>query len=251
MNPATPKLRNPPIVEAVLDIDCDTPPNVELQALEESARERFHDQYPKSRKQFSHEVQFEAKPEALSSLSARHAIQALQFLTNDEKQLVQVRAQGFSFNRLAPYSNLDDYLREIERTWRLYVEVAEPIMTRLVRLRYINRITLPTEAGKVDLDDFLKIGPRSADQETLSLTGFLIQQSAVEKESHHQVSLTLHSRSPENELLPVILDIAVAHPVEVAPSDWEAIHETMKSLRRLKNRIFLNTLTDKCMQLFQ
>ncbi len=30
----------------------------------------------------------------------------MQFLTEDEKQLIQFRPNGFSFNRLAPYGSL-------------------------------------------------------------------------------------------------------------------------------------------------
>jgi uncharacterized protein (TIGR04255 family) len=251
MNAATPKLRNAPIVEAVLDIDCDMPAGVELAALLEPARESFGDRYPKLRKRFSHELEIEANEAALSRLSTRHAIQALQFYQDDEKQLVQVRTQGFSFNRLAPYSTLDEYLPEIERTWRLYVEVAAPVVTRVIRLRYINRILVPMEGGKVDLDDFLTIGPRVADEEVLELTGFFIQQNAVEKDTRHQVSLTLTSEAPETGKLPVILNIVVASPLEDEPRNWAAIHETIGSLRRLKNQIFGNTLTAKCIQIFQ
>lgn len=251
MNTEAPKLRHPPIVEAVLDIDCDTPPDAELAELEEPARERLGDRYPKARRRVSHEVTLQGTGEALSSLSTRHGLQALQFLTDDEKQLVQLRAQGFSFNRLAPYSSLDDYLPEIERTWRQYVELAGPVTTRQVRLRYINRIALPMEAGQVDLDTFLRIGPRLPDVETLLLTDFLVQQNAVERGSEHHVNLTVRSLSSENEMLPVILDITAAQPLEVSPEDWSAIDETVKSLRRLKNRVFRNTLTERCMQLFQ
>jgi uncharacterized protein (TIGR04255 family) len=251
MNADTPKLRNAPIVEAVLDIDCDTPPGVELATLEELALERFREHYPKMRKRYFHEFEIESKAEALSKLSTRHAIQALQFIADDEKQLVQVRAQGFSFNRLAPYSTLDAYLPEIERTWRLYVEVAAPVVTRLVRLRYINRIPLPMEAGKVDLDEFLTIGPRMANETALKLTGFLIQQNAVETDTGHQVSLVLTAQAPEDGKLPVILDIGVASPLRSEPADWSAIRQTVDSLRRLKNQIFMNTLTDRCLQIFQ
>lgn len=251
MNSATPKLRHAPIVEAVLDIDCDTPPGIELAALEEPARERFRDQYPKLRKRYFHEFEIESKAEALSKLSTRHAIQALQFIADDEKQLVQVRTQGFSFNRLAPYSTLDEYLPEIERTWGLYVEVAAPVITRVVRLRYINRMLIPMEAGKVDLDRFLTIGPRVANEEALDLTGFLIQQNAVEKDTRHQVSLTLTAEAQETGKLPVILDIGVASPLEDDPRNWAAIHQTVTSLRRLKNQVFGNTLTPECIQIFQ
>ena len=129
------QLLKAPIIEAVLDIDCDLPPAFDLAALETSSRERFRDQYPKLRKLFMQEHTIQAKPDALPTMSVRHATQSLQFLHEDERQLVQVRAQGFSFNRLAPYTSLDSYLPEIERTWRLFVSIAAPVQIRTVRLR--------------------------------------------------------------------------------------------------------------------
>lgn len=251
MNAATLKLRNAPIVEAVLDVDCNFRSDFNLAGMEEAARERFRDQYPKVRKQFLQELKVEGDAEALSALSARRAVQALQLLQEDEKQLIQVRVQGFSFNRLAPYSTLDDYLPEIERTWRLYVELTAPMETRVVRLRYINRMLLPMEAGDVVLEDYLKISPRVADARTLKLTGFLIQQSAVEIGTEHEINLVLTAQRPENEKLPVILDITVANPLRGEPENWPAVRQAIDSLRRLKNRLFRRTLKDKCLKLFQ
>lgn len=86
------------------------------------------------------------------------AIQALQFLQDDEKQLVQVRAQGFSFNRLASYTTLDDYLAEIQSVWELFTGLASPVQIRTIRLRYINRILLPLTNGSVELEDYFEIG---------------------------------------------------------------------------------------------
>lgn len=170
---------------------------------------------------------------------------------DDEKQLVQVRAEGFSFNRLAPYTTLDDYLPEIERTWGLYVRLVSPVQIRVIRLRYINRILIPLTANSVNLDDFLKIGPRLPDEDGLVLSGFLSQQAAVEKDTGHQVNLVLTAQLPENEKLPVILDITVASPAAAEPANWSNILSIIGSLRSLKNRIFVNTLTSKCIELFQ
>jgi uncharacterized protein (TIGR04255 family) len=246
-----PRFRNAPIVEAVFDVDCDLPPGFDLAALETAARTQFEAQYPKFRAQFLQEHKIETTQDAPPKMSTRLAVQVFQFLQDDEKQLVQVRAQGFSFNRLAPYSSLDDYLPEIERTWRLYVGLVSPIQIRVIRLRYINRILLPMTAGTVDLDDFLKIGPRLPDEDRLILSGFLNQQAAVEKDTGHQVNLVLTTQPPEREKLPVILDITVASTTTAKPADWASILPLIGSLRSLKNRIFLNTLTPKCIELFQ
>jgi len=196
------------------------------------------------------ELRIEAAGAAHPRTSTHSALQAFQYLHEDEKQLVQLRPQGFSFNRLAPYTSFDDYLPEIERTWRSYVELAAPVLVRVIRLRYINRILLPLAASSIDLDEFLKIGPKLP-YEGLVLYGFLTQQVAFEKATRHQVNLVLTTQQPVSEKLPVILDISVWSEELLNPRDWPKIGEVIGSLRTLKNRIFFNTLTTKCIKLLQ
>jgi uncharacterized protein (TIGR04255 family) len=245
------RLPNAPIVEAVLDIGCDMPPAFDLAALERPSRDRFRDQYPKLRMQFIHETKIETHPDATPQMSVRHGIQAFQFLHADEKQLVQLRAQGFSFNRLAPYTSLDDYLPEIERTWQLFVGLASPVQIRVVQLRYINRILLPTVAGRVQLTDYLKIGPRLPDEDRLAFVGFLNQHAAVETDTGNQANIVLTTQPQENDKLPIIFDNCVASAGTAEPEDWPWILARILSLRALKNRIFGNTLTERCLNLFQ
>jgi uncharacterized protein (TIGR04255 family) len=118
-------------------------------------------------------------------------------------------------------------------------------------LRYINRILIPMTANTIDLDEFLKIGPRLPDEDRLVLSGFLSQQAAVEKETGHQVNLVLTAQLPTKEKLPVIFDITVASLATVEPTDWSNILRLIRLLRLLKNRLFANTLTAKCIELFQ
>lgn len=246
------KLRNPPIVEAVFDVDCDLPPGLDLGALKAPALARFGDQYPKFQTQFMQQHTIETKADAPPSMSTHVAVQALQFRHEDEKQIVQVRAQGFSFNRLAPYTSLDDYLPEIERTWRLYVDLVSPVQIRTIRLRYINRILLPVATSEVDLDEFFKIGPRLPDREGLVLHGFLSQQSASERDTGLHTSLVLAAERATNENLPVIFDITVEKPdIKTEPADWSKMRPILNALRNLKNRIFENSLTVKCIEMFQ
>ena len=246
------ELRHPPIVEAVLDFDCDLPPTQDLVALEAAAQELLKDEYPSNDRQWLQEHRIEAKPDAsTTSVSSRHAVQALRFYMADGKQLVQIRALGYSFNRLAPYAALDDYLPEIERTWRLYVDLAKPSQVRQVRLRYINRILLPMPSGRIDLDDYLKLGPRLPDEDNLTFTGFFNQYTAVEAATGLQVNVTLTVQSPENEKLPIIFDNGVISDAMAPPESWAILLQRIMAMRALKNRVFRNTLTDKCLELFQ
>lgn len=245
------KLAKAPIVEAVLDIDCDMPPAFEVSALERPAREAFKAAYPKFRSQFLEQHRFEAKPDEPSTHSTRRGIQAFRFLHDDEKQLVQVRAQGFSFNRLAPYTSLDDYLPEIQRTWELFRGIASPNKVLVIRLRYINRFLIPFTDGKLLLGDYIKNSPQLPENSNLIFAGFLNQHLAIEVGTGHEANIILTGQPPENEKLPIIFDNCVAGTGPVMPEDWPWILQKILSLRDLKNRIFKNTLTPQCLNLFQ
>ena len=184
-------------------------------------------------------------------MSVRGALAAFQFLQTDEKQLVQVRTQGFSFNRLAPYTGFDEMLAEVERTWRLYVKIASPVQVRVIRLRYINRILLPLTDGRVDLDEYLKVGPKLPDEERLAFGGFLNQQVATEKGTGHQAVTVLTTQPVEGDKLPLIFDNSVTASEPREPTDWPSILQNIQSLRDLKNHIFERTLTAKCLNLFR
>jgi len=245
------QLPHAPIVEAVIDIDCDYPPGSIVTAFEEAARGALADRYPKVRAQFLQEHQFVNPAHGEPQHTVRQSVHALQFRTEDEKQIIQVRAPGFSFNRLAPYSSLDDYLPEIERTWALFVNITKPIQVRKISARYINRILLPSEGQRLKLDDYLKICPRLPEQERLRFTGFLSQQSALENETQNHVNTVLTCQPPEGDKLPLIFDIETFHVGPSDPGNWQEIQARIASLRSLKNRVFKNTLTDKCLNLFQ
>jgi len=245
------QLAHAPIVEAVLDIDCDMPTDFDLAGLETTAQDKFHAQYPKSRRQYRQHHQIQRKAEETKVQSTEPALHALRFLQEDEKQLVQIRTQGFSFNRLTPYSSLDDYLPEIRRTWELYIGLVKPIQTRAIRLRYINRILLPSKDSCIEINDYIKIGPRLPDENHLWMGSFVNQYTAIEKETEHEVVIVLSSQPWEDDKFPVIFDNGASGMIVTEPDDWSALLAVIQSLRRLKNRIFQETLTPICLDLFR
>ncbi|MDZ4760964.1 MAG: TIGR04255 family protein [Alphaproteobacteria bacterium] len=251
MTAETVRLKSPPIVEAVVDIDCDLPPSLDLAALEPVATDRLKDGYPLARKQYLQQMQFEAKGEEPPKFSTKQGLQGLQFFSADEKQLVQIRAQGYSLNRLAPYSGFDDYLPEIERTWRIFVDLTKPVVVRQLRLRYINRILLPLVDGRVELDDYLNGIPSLPDESNLGFSGFFIQQSAFELGTDNHVNISIATQPPADQVLPVILDIDAYYACSLDSGAWGAIAERLISLRGLKNSVFRHSLTEKCLSLFQ
>jgi len=251
MNHSEFKLSNPPIVEAILDIECDLQPGQQLTELQEQAGKAFQDYYPKFSLQRVQEHKIEAKSDAPPQISFYDGLRALQFFSDDGKQLVQVRGQGYSFNRLAPYTSLDDYLPEIERTWKLYLDLVSPVQIRSIRLRYINRILLPMQKGQVEMDEYFLVASRLLEEDKFNFTGFLNQHAAVEIETGNQINIILTAQQPEENRLPVIFDNTIVAPRAVEPGNWPEILATIDVLRDLKNRIFRKTLTQPCLDLFQ
>jgi uncharacterized protein (TIGR04255 family) len=251
MKEASLALSAAPIIEAVIEIDCDMPANLDIDALNTRAVALLADKYPKSRRRLLSEHVITGAAEGSLAVNSRPALQALQYLSADEKQIVQFRPSGFTFNRLAPYGNLDEYLPEIERTWKLFVNAAQPVLCRTLRLRYINRIHLPLTEGRVELNDYLEVAPPLVDEQRLAFAGFFSQQSVIESATGNQANIVMATQPPGDRDLPIVFDIEATKEIACEPADWDVISGKIASLRDLKNLVFSNSLTKKCLNLFQ
>jgi uncharacterized protein (TIGR04255 family) len=245
------KLRKAPIVEAILDIDCDMRPDFDFEGAVNSAADSFKHSYPVQRARHFAEHQIKQDGTTDPQVSIRGGIDASQFFAEDEKQLVQLRRQGFSFNRLTPYTSLDDYLKEMERTWAIYADVVRPLTIRAIRLRYINRIMLPLEDSGLELDHYLRFGPRTPAGSRLTLSNFMNRNSVIDHETGHQATVMLASEQPEANKLPMIFDITTTCASSPDSLEWREVEPILQSLRELKNYLFEGTLTNHCLELFQ
>lgn len=239
------KLNNPPIIEAVLDIDCEFKSPLDIKDIEAEASKLLAKQYPKKRAIFLQNHKFEP-----NEYSVKSGLTAYQFLKNDEKQLVQYRTEGFSFNRLAPYTSLDDYLPQIKKHWEIFRKLTNPIQIKAIRLRYINRFFLPLRSGEVKVGEYLAVSPLTADRERLVLLGFMDQYIALDKKTKNQVRSVITHQLADNDKLPVIFDNSVIAPFSGNPENWNQIRKKIIELRELKNHVFQKTLTKKCLKLF-
>jgi len=253
MHREKPDLKRSPIVEAIIDIDCDMPPDYIVGSQINMAETVFGQNYPKTEKRFQHiqgfASQFDDSPK-IKTLEPRISIIALALKNTEENQIVQIRQNGFSFNRLTPYSSLDDYFPEIERTWTLFSEHFSPLSIRRIGLRYINRIILPLENRKLDMDQFFNVGPRLPGDSPLKFVGFFHQQQLIEPDTENRANVILTTQPVNSDEMPLIFDIGTTKEVEYEHFDWNDILTVIKSLRNLKNHIFFDSLTKEGICLF-
>lgn len=243
-------LTNAPIIEAIFDIHCDLPPVADISELQGRAERALSPSYPRVHRAVVQRHEFRAEAEKRPQVAVRKFVGALQFRSEDEKQIVQLRPEGFSFNRLAPYSSLDEYLPEVERTWLIFRDVAQPIQVRRIGLRFINRLLLPLVERRLALGTYLRVNPHVGD-DSLEIVGFANQHAAIELETGNGVNIAVVMQPLEEDRLPVILDIDTFDQRVRSPDDWEAIREALLSLRNLKNRVFKGALTEECLNLYR
>jgi uncharacterized protein (TIGR04255 family) len=246
------KLHDAPIIEAVLDIDCDLPVGVGILEIEKLAEGLLRDQYPEVSRGYVQNLQLGKHGDEPTTMTSGAAVVfGIRFRSGDQKQLVQFRNQGFSFNRLAPYSSLDDYLSEIQRTWGLFVKVCKPVQIKALRLRYINRILIGAGGKPINLEDYFKVGPKLPGADRFLLTGFLNQYLAMEKKTGYWLNSVLAGQPAEGDNLPIIFDNTVEAREILAVENWPCIVEKIQALRSLKNQVFWDTLTERCLEQFQ
>lgn len=70
-----------------------------------------------------------------------------------------------------------------------------------------------------------------------------------------QVNVVLASQPQQptdiDKALPIIFDIEVFQPVDCEPGDWQALSGRIAQLRALKNDVFRQSLTERCLNLYQ
>ena len=250
------RLDHPPIIEAIVDIDCELSPSPTLADLEQAALESLQDRYPKLEKRMFHQYGAKIpKPgEAPSNFSMQNeALDGLLFRSEDGKQLTQFRSGGYSFNRLAPYEGMDRYLPEIERTWENYCRIAQPLRIGKIGLRTMDQIEIPLNpAAPTDLSRYFTLMPHlpKVGRRALAFTGFLHQHQIVDAETGQQVSMTLAHCGFKEEKVVIFMDVDVYDPTPRESMRWEDVAPAIRSLRSLKNEFFLAMVTEECLKLF-
>lgn len=242
-------LKNAPITEALIDFRVK---NSNADSLEKSLdilKKQIGAKYPqaKAAQGFSAEVQFRAGGVA-EQRAGDTGFQGYLFISEDEKNIVQFRADGFTFNRLKPYTDWESIYTEAISLWKLYIEAAKPEYVIRVALRYINqiRLTLPID----DLSKYFTIVPSAPEDTFYHFKSFLSRILVFEPKMNLEGAIT-HALEPNIEPNSVIifLDIEAFKQKEFSPQS-DDIPATLTLLRKMKNDIFFGSITEDTARLF-
>jgi uncharacterized protein (TIGR04255 family) len=158
---------NAPIAEAVFDI------RVEELSDEQLARvAAFTDaDYPKREETVLTGAELQSGPLGVTTKATRH-MNGFRYTSQDGLQIVQMRNDGFTFSRLAPYEEWAIFHVEARRLLGAYVELGTPSFLTRLALRYINQVKVP--AGHVQIDEYLRTRPEISNDMPTATSGYFM-----------------------------------------------------------------------------
>lgn len=242
-------LPNAPITEAVFDFRAAARADLDRDVFDEATAE-LAKVYPvrEEARRFEATIQFK-EGEVVSHDAREIPRYGIHLRTADRAQIAQFRTDGFTFNRLEPYSSWSELFPEAMNLWKLYVKLFEPKEVTRLAARYINRIGLPLPVE--DFADWLDAPPVVPEGLPQGISQFLSRVTLHDPESGNSAHVS-QSMGPgvDQDKTFILLDIDAFKDVSFDP-EAEGVAETFSSLRVFKNRIFFGSLTDRAKELFR
>lgn len=239
-------LNNAPIREALIDVRAALPADAGL-ALLDSVDDRMRAAFPerKTIHQGRFQVNFDFK-EGASETSAEHGALGVRYESQDGKRIVQFRLNGYTYSRLAPYTNWDEMRDEAREFWQIYSSAMSPVAVSRVATRFINMIRIPMPIN--DFEDWLTQPPRIPKDLPQALAGYLLRIVLPDPDTGATSIITQALEEVGPQYASVVLDIDVFLNRDSGDADG-SIWDQLEQLRTLKNKIFFASVTDRTLEL--
>ncbi|MCX6670189.1 MAG: TIGR04255 family protein [Methanothrix sp.] len=228
------KYNNTPIIEAVCEFRFSSDTNWDLTTPGIMYGE-IHEEFPHIEQHALQDINL-LQDASVKGTRINTTILA-RFLSEDKKKLIQVGPRILSINRLKPYHSWSDFKSQINYAFQKLNERVELKGVQRIGLRYVNKIEIPTEQGKVDLEKYFDFrpfcGPNLPQSHANFIAGCLFTYS--DERDRCQVQLTDATPEIENALAFLLsIDYFLAKPQSIPITqsmDWiEEAHGVVENL---------------------
>lgn len=241
-------LSNPPIKEAVIDIRALLPDDFDITTIFDDVK-NDEVNYPAIEATQRSGLEFGFKKGQQIVKADEVETFGYRLWSSDRKQIALMTREGFTFSRLSPYTNWENFESEAKRLWDSYEKYTSPISVTRLAVRYINRLEIQND--KIHLSEILTTPPSIPDDLSVSFEGFLNRVIIRDVESGYRAIVT---QAPSNDMTSgnpsIILDIDAFYENRdgiIISNIWTLIND----LRMFKNDIFFKSVTDKQMEVYR
>ncbi|MES2614074.1 MAG: TIGR04255 family protein [Bdellovibrionota bacterium] len=243
------KYQNPPITEAMFEIQAELPNTVTLLQIEELAK-KHEGKFPKRkpRRQFQGNFEFgEGTSNEVQTIDL--GIDGYLCWSHDDLEVAQFRLDGFAYSRLKPYQGWDKAFPEAKSLWLEYKNTLNPIKAKRLAIRFINRIEIPET--KFNLSKYFLSPIEPPNIEGAEIENF-IKQIVFKVPSYGCRAVIIQTLVPNRKPMSttVIFDLEVSTEINtnIAEDDFDRI---FLKLRAAKNDLFEESITDDTRSLFK
>lgn len=235
-------LSNAPITEAVFDIRVELDKSFNYEDLEK-IHEKIKDNYPTKEVSNKWEGFIEVKMGQEPISQSTSAPNGFLFKNADGSKIFQARLDGFTFNKLKPYTNWEDFQSEAKHLWEIYQEIAQPIQITRLAIRYINTINIPLVA---ELKDYFTYIPNVPEETPIK--EFATRLLLEDPNKHTNVNIILASDQSKNneESKTILVDLDIFRHVNNPDND--TIFQIAEELRVCKNKTFFDLVTEQALK---
>ncbi len=241
-------LRSAPITEAIIDLRVKANPELHVEQFS-SLRSTLSNRFPKVEERRGGRITFQFSATPPKPTVEDLGPQGLFFKSADEKLIAQFRLDGFTLNRLKPYTSWEELIPIAMELWTVYCETASPQAVTRLALRYINHVPLPPDL--TDFDKYLRAAPTVPSELPQDVSAFFSRVTIhdPDKDLAAHIVQTLEI-DPEKRNFILLLDIDAFREVHLSPADPDII-TTFTYLHDFKNLVFFNLLTEEILRRFE
>lgn len=237
---------NPPITEAVLDLQIDTPLTAgDLQKL----KERFARAYPNSEELVDWNFTFGPRPDGTMTARADEIGRWYKLTSNDQTDILLLKRTSITTSRLSPYRGWEQIFEAGKRNYDIWRRnVGYKKITRAAT-RYINRIDINVLSfEKHGIGHYFNILPRFPGNRVSSqfVVGTVLDVPEISAKANFAFGAVA---SPLLDHASFVVDIDLYRDHGI-PSREEELWGLISGFRPLKNRLFEDSITDQTRDLF-
>ncbi|OCQ92495.1 TIGR04255 family protein [Nostoc sp. MBR 210] len=233
-----------PITEALIDIQVQLPQEVKLDVLAQ-VYSSIQSEYPN----FEEMLIFQGQMIAGASVGATASQSQIGYraFSKEQKQILQVRLDGFTFSRLAPYDCWQTFRDEAKRLWSIYQSLTNPAAITRLAVRYINRLDIPLPVS--DLNNYLRTFPEVSSDLPQGLSGYFMQlQIPQEKLATMLVLNQALVPPPTPNFISILLDLDLFLERDIPQNEIE-LWEIVEQMHEQKNKAFEACITEHTREL--
>ena len=182
----------------------------------------------------------------------QHTIDVIgyRYVSSDRKQIAVLKKNGFSFSRLAVYDGWDKNYEQAFSLWKSYCEIMKPEMITRVATRFISEFLIKHvfKHPKEYFNTYLQYNKNIS----LSWDQMFFQTTFSHKDRIKSLFCFNSHVKPNNQGVNVTLDVDVfADNLNLLYKENSEIKKLFTKLRKIKNNIFEQSITDKIRELMK